>query len=70
MSKKNKHGQGNFTMDRTTVSRMTSANFSVYRVNAYDYNNCQYTVNTSLSGPNYWIYTFDVDKPLLKLLNW
>lgn len=70
MDKKNKHGRGNFVMDRTSVGRMTSANFSVYRVNAYDYNNCQYTVNTSLSGPNYWIYTFDVNKPLLKFLNW
>ena len=43
---------------------MTKANFSAYRVNAYDFNNSSYTINNSLPGT--WIYTFDIDEPLVK----
>ncbi len=63
MSKKNKHKRTNFQDDTTDLKRMTKANFSVYRVNSYDYNNCQYTVNTSLSGAT-WFESFDVSYPL------
>ncbi|MBR1547467.1 MAG: hypothetical protein IJ637_01920 [Prevotella sp.] len=63
MNKKNKHSRNNFKDDTTDLKRMTKANFSVYRVNAYDYNNCQYTVNTSLLGSS-WLESFDISNPL------
>jgi len=63
MSKKNKHGRGYFQCNDTDLKRMTSASFSVYRVNAYDYTNCQYTVNTSLYGST-WFESFNLSYPL------
>ena len=67
VEKKNKHGWDCFYLNRTMLERMTNANFTVYRVNAYDYKNCQYTVNNSLWGPQF-VSTFNIKQPLVELI--
>lgn len=63
MSKQNKHGRAFFQNNTTDLKRMKSAQFSTYRVNAYDYVNCQYTVNTSAFGDSP-LNTFTLQYPL------
>ena len=60
----NAHSCDWFDLTDELLRRMTKANFSAYRVNAYDFNNSSYTINNSLPGT--WIYTFDIDEPLVK----
>ena len=60
----NAHDWDCFDLTDELLRRMTKANFSAYRVNAYDFNNSSYTINNSLPGT--WIYTFDIDEPLVK----
>lgn len=63
MDKKNKHARDEFKNDDTTKKRMTKANFTIYRVNAYDFNDCNYTVRSGVNGGNAE-ESFDINYPL------
>ncbi len=53
----------NFKVTDAMLKKMKSANFSVYRVNAYNYNTGQYMVCTNLRNGEALV-TFDVEYPL------
>jgi len=63
MDKKNKHERDAFKNDNTTQKRMTKANFTIYRVNAYDFNDCNYTVKSNVNGGGAE-ESFDISYPL------
>lgn len=63
VSKSAKHSRDAFVNNDNMKKSIKSANFSVYRVNAYDFNNCQYTVNKSANGG--YEESFTLDNPLL-----
>ena len=62
MDKKNRHSRDAFVNNTTMQKRMKNANFSIYRVNAYDYNDCMYTINKSANGG--YEESFDLSNPL------
>ena len=64
VDKKNKHSRDAFILNDNMKKAIKSANFSVYRVNAYDFNNCQYTINSSANGGNAYS-DFTLENPLL-----
>lgn len=62
VDKKNRHSRDAFVNNSTVQKRMKSANFSIYRVNAYDFNDCNYTVSKSANGG--YEESFDLSYPL------
>ena len=58
------HARDAFVNNDNMKKAIKSASFSVYRVNAYDFNNCQYTINSSANGGNA-SSDFTLDNPLL-----
>ena len=60
--KKNKHSRDAFKNDNNMKKRMKSANFSIYRVNAYDFNDCNYTIVNQANGG--YEESFDLSNPL------
>lgn len=58
------HSRDAFVNNDNMKKAIKSASFSVYRVNAYDFNNCQYTINSSANGGNAYS-DFKLDNPLL-----
>ncbi len=57
----------NFDIDKNMKARLSNANFSIYRINSYDYLNGQYTVTNGLTNGNTF-QTFDIKEPLNQ--NW
>ena len=62
MDKKNRHSRDAFVNNSSMQKRMKNANFSIYRVNAYDFNDCMYTINKSANGG--YEESFDLGNPL------
>jgi hypothetical protein len=58
------HARDAFVNNDNMKKAIKSASFSVYRVNAYDFNNCQYTINSNANGGNA-SSDFTLDNPLL-----
>ncbi len=65
---KYKRSWDEFVLDYRTLNCMEKANFSVYRINAYNYVDCVYIVNESI-GTQKSISTFNISYPLWKLHN-
>ena len=62
VDKKNKHSRDAFVNNDTMKKRMKSANFTIYRVNAYDFNDCNYTIVNQANGG--YEESFDLSNPL------
>lgn len=60
--KENRHSQDGFSITQSKLKQMKSANFSIYRVNAYDFNDCNYTIVSAANGGH--IESFDLSNPL------
>ncbi len=61
-----------FAVNKKVMRRMTNANFTIYRVNAYNFKDCNYTViNTNVSGTlvngGDAMQTFNIAEPLTKM---
>lgn len=62
----NKHAVTIFCDDDKASSHIKSAEFSIYRVNSYDFLNCQYTVLGTVNGET-GIETFTIKEPLKQI---
>lgn len=62
----NKHAVTIFCDDDKASSHIKSAEFSIYRVNSYDFLNCQYTVLGTVNGET-GIETFTINEPLKQI---
>ena len=65
VSKKNKRSWAKFVNNDNMKKAMKRAKFTIYRVNAYDFNNCRYTVEDKMKHANIPDKeTFTIDNPL------